>query len=88
MWLYFSIILILNKWNIYFKNFVIYNIIDLYPTYRPSELFTLKIFYCQTNTDKGSDTSYKLTRSSASSGLYDIMIEHFYLDGHQNVISV
>ena len=22
------------------------------------------IFYCQTNTDNGSDTSYKLTRSS------------------------
>jgi hypothetical protein len=26
--------------------------------------FTLSIFYCQTNTDKGSDTCYKLTRSS------------------------
>jgi hypothetical protein len=26
--------------------------------------FTLNIFYCQTNTDNGSDTSYKLTRSS------------------------
>ena len=26
--------------------------------------FTLNILYCQTNTDNGSDTSYKLTRSS------------------------
>ena len=27
-------------------------------------IYTLSIFYCQTNTDNGSDTNYKLTRSS------------------------
>ena len=26
--------------------------------------FTINIFYCRANTDNGSDTSYKLTRSS------------------------
>jgi len=29
-----------------------------------SYTITLNIFYCQTNTDNGSDTSYKFTRSS------------------------
>jgi hypothetical protein len=31
---------------------------------RISSYFTVSIFYCQTNTDNGSDRSYKLTRSS------------------------
>jgi hypothetical protein len=39
------------------------------------EYITFKsIFYCQTNTDKGSDTSYKLTRSSPNTFTGHIVI--------------
>ena len=31
---------------------------------RQFDFLTANIFYCQTNRDNGSDTSYKLTRSS------------------------
>jgi hypothetical protein len=39
------------------------------------EYITFKsIFYCRTNTDKGSDTSYKLTRSSPNTFTGHIVI--------------
>ena len=44
--------------------------------------FTLNIFYCQTNTDNGSDTSYKFTRSSPWYGLDKV------LDGSDFVINI
>ena len=44
--------------------------------------FTLNIFYCQTNTDNGSDTSNKLTRFSPWYGSEKV------LDGSDFVINI
>jgi hypothetical protein len=44
--------------------------------------FTSNIFYCQLNTDNGSDTSYKLTRSSPWYGFEKV------LDGSDFVINI